>query len=324
MTMRALAAVRLPVLLVALVLLAAPGTANATEIPSAVPDQTATTATAFTFQCCAFLPVSVSVNRAGPAPASVTWTGDFAFHPLRFDRIDVAKQDDGDTTTRQLRSGHYAFYCNIHGGPNGRGMSGEVWVAGPAAILRAPGTESPPGTQVTLDASASDEFAYANTLQTISYEFDPEGDGSYEPPTLEPTRTFTYATAGTFKPHVRVTDTTGRSDDATATVRIVGAGTPATTKRSVSFSSVATMPTAKRCVNRKRGLRITVHDSSKADARGAKLYLNGKLVKRVADVGASSTLTLRPPRGRPSVKLSVTLDDGTVVTGTVRYKVCPR
>ena len=150
---------------------------------------------------------------------------------------------------------------------------------------------------MTLDASASDEVAYANTLQKVTYEFDPEGDGSYEPPTSEATRTFTYASAGNFKPRVRVTDTAGRSDEATASVRVVAAGGPATTKRSVSFGSVAAMPTAKRCVNRKRGLRITVHDSSKADARGAKLYLNGKLVKRVADVGASSTLTLRTLRG---------------------------
>ena len=311
-------------LLVALVLLAAPGAASATDIPSPVPDQTAGTSTTFTFKCCAFEPVSVAVNRAGAAPASVTWSGDFAFHPLRFDRIDVAGLDDGDTTTRQLKSGRYAFYCNIHGGPNGRGMSGEVWVAGPVAVLRAPGIESPPGTQVTLDASSSDEFAYANTLQKVSYEFDPEGDGSYEAPTTETTRTFTYSSAGTFNPRVRVTDTSGRSDEATTAVRIVAPGGTTTAKRSVSFGSIAAMPSAKRCVNRKRGLRITVHDSSKADARGAKLYLNGKLVKRVADVGASSTLTLRTLHGRPRVKLSVTLDDGTVVTRTVRYKLCAR
>ena len=49
---------------------------------------------------------------------------------------------------------------------------------------------------MTLDASASDEVAYANTLQKVTYEFDPEGDGSYEPPTSETTRTFTYGSGG--------------------------------------------------------------------------------------------------------------------------------
>jgi hypothetical protein len=323
--MRPRAAGPLVVTAIALAGLMTAPAARATTIPATVSDQTATTATTFTFTCCSYLPTSAAIGRSGASLASATWSGDFAFHPLRFENRAAPNQDDGDSTTRQLRSGRYAFYCAIHGGPGGEGMSGELYVAGPAAALKVSAASVAPGAMVTLDASATDIVAYANSLTKATYEFDPEGDGSFEPSGAEATRTVSYPAAGTFTPRVRVTDDTGRVDEASAQVTVAAAGsTPPPKQKAVAFGAVAKLPSATRCVSRKRGLRISVHDGSGADARSARLYVNGKLVKRVSDVGASSTLALRTLRGRPRVRLAVTLSDGRVVSKTVRYRVCAR
>jgi hypothetical protein len=304
-------------------LLGAP-TARATTIPATVPDQTRQTSATFTFSCCSYLPTSAAIGRTGAALASATWAGDFPFHPLRFENRASANQDDGDSTTRQLRSGRYAFYCNAHGGPNGQGMSGELYVAGPAAALKVSSASVAPGAPVTLDASATDIVAYANSLTKATYEFDPEGDGSFEPAGAETTRTVSYPAAGTFKPRVRVTDDTGRVDEVSADVTVAVPGSAPAPRKKVAFSAVAKLPSASRCISRRRGLRVTVRDGGGGDARSARLFLNGKLVKRIADVGASSALTLRTLRGRPRIKVSVTLADGAVVSKTVRYRVCAR
>ena len=304
---------------------AAAAPAGATTIPATITDQTAQTTAAFTFTCCSYLPTSAAIGRSGADAANVTWSGDFAFHPLRFETTGIAGNDDGDTTTRQLRSGRYAFYCSVHGGPNGFGMSGEVYVAGPRAALRASPAGVAPGATVTLDASGTDIVAFANSLTKATYAFDPEGDGSFEPAGAETTRSVSFPAAGTFTPRVRVTDDAGRVDEASAAVTVAVPGSaPPPKKRVVAFATIATLPSAKRCVSRKRGLRFVVRDAAGADARSVRVLVNGALAKRVASVGARKAVTLRGLRGRPRVKVSVTLADGSVVSRTVRYRVCAR
>src|SRR5262249_50790360 len=116
------------------------------------------------------------------------------------------------------RSGRYAFYCGIHGAPGGQGMSGVVYVAGPRAALQAKPEDVAPGGQTTLDASATDLVSFGGA--TATYEFDPEGDGTYLPPTTSSAIHAPSATAATYAAHVRVPDNAGRVDDVSTFVYV--------------------------------------------------------------------------------------------------------
>lgn len=73
----------------------------------------------------AYSPSSVAI-RAGD---SVEWQGNFGTHPLASDTQFWYPNRDG-TAFRQTfnRAGTYRFYCEIHGAPNGAGMSGVIVV----------------------------------------------------------------------------------------------------------------------------------------------------------------------------------------------------
>ena len=69
------------------------------------------------------------LNLTIPAGSSVEWQGNFGTHPLASDTQFWYPHRDG-TTFRQTfgRAGTYRFYCEIHGAPNGAGMSGVITV----------------------------------------------------------------------------------------------------------------------------------------------------------------------------------------------------
>lgn len=69
---------------------------------------------------------------------------------------------------------------------------------------------------VTLNASTSTD----PENNSLMYAFDPEGDGTYEAYGTSATRSFTYATAQTFTPKVKVKDATLESAAAQATVTV--------------------------------------------------------------------------------------------------------
>jgi large repetitive protein len=73
---------------------------------------------------------------------------------------------------------------------------------------------------VTLDANGSWSIDGA----ALSYEFDPEGDGTYQPSTSQVLTTYTYTQAGTYTPRMRVTDAKSRTAQTTgSTVTVTGA-----------------------------------------------------------------------------------------------------
>ncbi len=308
--------------------------ATATTIPPGTQDLTGQPAATILFADFAYSPPALAVGRSGASDAEVTWSGSFASHPLRFESLSVAGNSSGTTAARQLRSGRYAYYCNFHG--TSLGMKGEVYVVGPRAALVATPADVAPGATATLDASATDLVSFAAASAT--YAFDPEGDGSFQPAGSATSIQATYATEGTFAARVRVTDNAGRVDEATFDVDVARPGatpqpppTPpnpggpsgSTPGAAATFGEVAGLPSARRCVNRRRGLRIVLRDSGDADVRSARILVNGRVVRRVSGIGTQAAVNVRRlPRGRPRVKVVVTLADGTVLSRTVRYRAC--
>ena len=255
-----------------LALLAAPRRRRARPtIPSTVPDQTGADVDDVHLHLLR-LPAGERRGRTAPArrPRASRGSGDFAFHPLRFDRIDVAGADDGDTTTRQLALRALRVLLQR---PR-RARTGAACRARSRSRDRRPCSEPRPRARAGDAGDARRERHRHRRLrqlaQKATYEFDPEGDGSFEPPTTATTRTFTYprrerSSRASASPTRRAASTRRRPAS-----RSPSAGSDRRpTKRSVAFGSVATLPSAKRCVNRKRGLRITVHDSSGRRAQRA-------------------------------------------------------
>ena len=70
--------------------------------------------------------------------------------------------------------------------------------------------------KVTLDASGS----WAKDGKPLSYEYDYDGDGSYDLTSAEYSVDHTYNAAGTYHPKLRVTDSGGHSATATATLTV--------------------------------------------------------------------------------------------------------
>jgi plastocyanin len=84
-----------------------------------------TPAATITFTCCAYTPSEVTI-RAGE---TVSWSGTFSSHPLVSDDALWPTPTTGGTFDFTFNTpGNYRFHCQIHGGPNGLGMSGQVHV----------------------------------------------------------------------------------------------------------------------------------------------------------------------------------------------------
>ncbi len=61
---------------------------------------------------------------------TVEWDGNFTFHPLASDDNLWPVNNSGTTFSHTFNQpGTFRFYCMIHGGPGGVGMSGEVIVS---------------------------------------------------------------------------------------------------------------------------------------------------------------------------------------------------
>jgi hypothetical protein len=346
MLRRALRALPLPGALLLPLLLGA-GSARATIIPAGATDQTSSSSATINFPTTQpqgdYTPSLLAVGRSGQGPASVGWAGKFTFHPLRFDNLAIsgnsADQPMGMPFVKDLRSGRYAFYCGIHGGPNGQGMSGVVYVAGPRAALQAEPEDVAPGGSTTLNASATDLVEFG--ASTATYEFDPEGDGTFLPPTTSSSIQATYPTAGTYSAVVRVTDNGGRVDEIRNNVYVAnplgppppvdplpGTGGPPPGQKqtkppakAATFADLTKLPSRRRCVNRRRGLRVEVHDATGGDVRFARVKVNGRPARRVT-VGKRRVITVHGLRGTSDVLVTVWLSTGRIVSKSFRYRVC--
>jgi len=84
-----------------------------------------TQATVVTFTNFSYTPNTVTI-RTGE---DVQWQGNFSFHPLvSQDGLWTTVNSGTEFTHTFTQPGEYWYYCEIHGFPNGVGMSGKVIV----------------------------------------------------------------------------------------------------------------------------------------------------------------------------------------------------
>ncbi len=195
----------------------------------------------------AFLPARVAVKPG----ESVTWSATGAANPHNVTFEDGQHSDPfparpGPWTTARTFPAAAAlrYYCQIHGGPGGRGMSGIVYVnvdgnVPPVAVLTVSPSSAQPGQTVSFSSGSFDADGIV-----VRHEWDLDGDGSFETDTgTTPTTSRTYTGTAAFTVKLRVTDNTGGTEETSQSLRInspptasfTAAPNPARTGQTVTF-----------------------------------------------------------------------------------------
>jgi plastocyanin len=77
------------------------------------------------FSCCQYTPSQLVIDVGD----TVQWNGAFGTHPLVSEDGLWMTVSSGTTFSHTYNNpGFYRYYCNVHGGPGGVGMSGTVTV----------------------------------------------------------------------------------------------------------------------------------------------------------------------------------------------------
>ena len=87
-------------------------------------------------------------------------------------------------------------------------------------------------------------------------------------------------------------------------------------------AAVIVLPSARQCVSR-RNFRIRLRQPKGFKLKSATVSLNGKRVATRSGKRVTAPVDLRGlPKGRFTVKISVTLTDGRKVSSTRKYRTC--
>lgn len=90
----------------------------------------------------------------------------------------------------------------------------------------------------------------------------------------------------------------------------------------VAFGSIATLPSAKRCISR-RSFRIRLRQPRGATITRATVKLGTKTVATRKGARVTAPIDLRGlPKGRVKVTITATLADGRTVKGSRTYTTC--
>ncbi len=130
---------------------------------------------------------------------------------------------------------------------------------------------------------------------------------------------------------VKGTDPTGKVGPPASRTWIVqipepvapGGGTPKAAAKTVRFTSVVSLPSAKKCISR-RTLRLTVRAPKGAKLKSAEVRLGKRKVRTVRKAGKVTVSLKGLPRGKFVVKVKVTLTDGRTATGSRTYRTCAK
>jgi plastocyanin len=264
--------------------------------------------------------VNVSYGRNFYSPASVriapadtvTWTpatmsDTFAIHPQAGPNPPFVNTP-GNTayTTGTMRTltfataGRYAYRCTFH---DTLGMTGTVIVSAnkpPVAGFTA--TSATVGQPVTFTSTSSDP----NAGQTLSYQWDLDGDGAYDPGVTGATATRTYASAGAVTVRLRVTDSNGDSvgpESAEAAQTITVAAGSQAVAGATQRATLRLVTTSLRRVGRRVAVRVR---SSVAGTATVKLRRRGRTLaqgtKRFAAPGTQIVRLKLTRRGRATIR----------------------
>ena len=247
---------------------------------------------------------------------TVTWSGSFVGHPLS-GPAPIGAQSTGMTRVVAFpAAGRFDYICTLH---SNIGMVGSVTVSAnrpPVAAFTA--TAAVAGRPVTFTSTSSDP----NAGQSLSFRWDLDGDGAFDPGVTGATATRTYARAGAVTVRLRVTDSNGdvvgpESAEAAQTIQVAGAavaGAGATSVLGLTRSSLrrsgrrvsvrvrSTLAGRATLRLRRRG-RTLAQGSARFAAPGTKtvrltLTRRGRAaIRRGTRVRASLVFTVRPPSG---------------------------
>jgi plastocyanin len=263
---------------------------------------------------------------------TVTFSGSFSSHPLHWDSEVFGRTDSG--SSKQFSFAHpgtYTYYCEFHYQTDN--MRGVVRVPDqhPTTVSFSVNPAAPRvGDAVT--------FTYTGSADPdgslVSWQWDLDGDGSFETSTPGGAVTKTYASAGTVTVRMRAIDDSGEASDVAAqavTIAAAGAGGAGGPGSGSSSSNDTTAPRA--TLIKLRGLRLSFRSSERASAT-ATLRARGKTIARGSAKAKSGAIAIRLrltkagrsmlPRGRTlRAKLTLTLRDasGNRTTVTRQLKV---
>jgi hypothetical protein len=184
------------------------------------------------------------------------------------------------------------------------------------------------GQTVRLDASTTSDA----DGDIAGYQFDPEGNGTYEAQQSEPFTTHRYARPGIYRPSVRAVDAGGRVGGADVRVQVEGEGGPEspTPRRYRAVAPVAPVPFSAEIGDRAfkvslLGAKRTKVPAEKALRRFAKARwraaLKVKTDRRKGTMRASGLVVATTKGRRPRklcLRLSASAKPGQPVTGTLR------
>jgi plastocyanin len=248
---------------------------------------------------------------------TVTFSGGFSDHPLHWDSELFTRTDSG--SSRQFafaRPGTYTYYCELHATSDN--MRGVIRVPDqhPATVSFSVNPAAPRAGQPVT-------FTYTGSADPdgslVSWQWDLDGDGSFETSTPGGTVTKTYAAAGTVTVRMRAIDDSGEASDVAAQAITIAAGSGGGAGGGASGSTDTTAPRA--TLVKLRGLKLTFRASERASAT-ATLRARGKTIARGSAKAKSGAIAIRLrltkagrsmlPRGRAlRAKLTLTLRDAS-------------
>jgi plastocyanin len=244
-------------------------------------------------------PIAFANFAYNPTPATIktgdtaTFSGSFSSHPLVWDANEFATTSTGSSKAFSFsQPGNYLYHCMIH---VGMGMVGQINVVAdqhPATVSFGVSPSPRTGQPVTFTYSGSADPDGSLT----SWQWDLDGDGSFETTTLAGTATNTYASPGTVNVHMRVIDDSNEpSAIATQAVTIAAAGSSGsggsgTSGSGSSGSKDTTAPKA--TLVKLQGLKLSFRSSEKTSAT-ATLRARGKTIAKGTAKAKSGAISLR-------------------------------
>jgi plastocyanin len=261
---------------------------------------------------------------------TVTFSGSFSDHPLVWDGGGFATTDSGSSAQFSFpHPGTYAFHCQFHA--DSHDMRGSITVPDqhPAIVSFSVSPAAPSAGQPVT-------FTYTGSADPdgslVGWQWDLDGDGSFETSTPAGMVSRTYASPGTVTVRMRAIDDIGEASDvATQAVTIAAAGSSGT-GGSGATSTDTTAPRATRI--KLLGLRLTFRASERA-AASATLRARGKTIARGSAKAKDGAIAIRLrltkagrsllPRGRAvRAKLTLTLRDASGNRTTVTRQLTVR
>jgi chitinase len=237
----------------------------------------------------AYSPTGATIKTGDTA----TFSGSFSSHPLVWDASDFATTNTGSSKAFSFsQPGTYLYHCMIH---VGIGMVGQLTVVAdqhPATVSFGVSPSPRAGQPVTFTYTGSADPDGSLT----SWQWDLDGDGTFETTTLAGTVANTYANPGTVNVHMRAVDDSGEaSATAEQPVTIAAAGSSGSSGSGnpgsgASGSKDTTAPRA--TLVKLAGLKLSFRSSEKASAT-ATLRARGKTIAKGSAKAKSGAISLR-------------------------------